>query len=141
MALHFWNTFITCLTKIYFTIKRGGWVMPVDIIFLIMENFDNILIKEVITYHANMTGLLLYLVIKVFNFIKNVFLPLVFLTLIFFFQFRGFFIFLFLYSIPGSGLSWYFIFIAEFLFLFFIEFLIIFLACKVQLTLLNWVWK
>lgn len=106
--------------------------------------FDNgntwhMLIKVAITYCENIIGSLPYLVMKFLNFTKNVFLSLVFLSLVFFFQFRAFFYFLFSYSFGGSELSWYFLFIAEFLLLFLIEFLFLFLQCNVQPTLMNWI--
>lgn len=104
--------------------------------------FDNgntwhMLIKVAMTYCENIIGSLPYLLMKFLNFTKNVFLSWFFFLWYFFFQFRVFFYFLFSYYFGGSELSWYFLFIAEFLLLFLIEFLSLFLACNVQLTLMN----
>ena len=101
-----------------------------------MEKSDAMLIKAAITYWANIIEPLPYLLIKIFNFNKNFFIYLVFFLFDIPFSIQGFSLyFLFLYSSCSSGLSCYFLFIAELFLLFLIEFLILFLACKVQLTL------
>ena len=92
-------------------------------------------LSQDMTYYANIIEPLPYLLIKVFNFIKNFLLYFGFSSLIFFFKFEFSLYFLFLYFICTYGLSRYFLLLVEYLPLFLIEFLIVLLACKVQLTL------
>ena len=103
-----------------------------------MEKSDTMLIKATATYCTSMIELLPYFLMRFFNFIENFFSFVVFCFYDILISIQDFpYIPFFLYSFCGSGLSWCFLFTAEFFLLFLIEALILFLACKVKITLIN----